>query len=155
MTETFHGAYEGGFKGMKASREATFQVSADQFVLKRPRVFFSKSLHKIWAKWTAVTALEVSAADEGRTRLELTTKARGMGVVVLKNIEPEALWDVLDGIADLKERFHDHPGASSAAEGAPGKEENGTGEPVPEDPSPESDADETGSADDQGADEPE
>jgi hypothetical protein len=141
MTETYHGSYEGGFQGMKASGEATLQLSGDQFVLRRPRVFFSRSLYKVWAKWTAVTGLSVQAAEKGGSRLELTTKARGTGVVVLEKVEPAEIWEVLDGISDLKDRFHtSSAGGTEAArlaagtdpsEGSAGTADGSAGETVP------------------------
>jgi|GEM_PF-4382759 len=105
--------YEGGFQGMKPSGEARLTVTGDQFVLRRPRVFFSRSLYKLWAKWTAVTELEVEAADAG-SRLQLTTKARGSGTIVVPDVTPDELWGVLDELADLRERFHQHDGAVAA-----------------------------------------
>jgi len=115
---TYNGcSYEGGFEGMKPSGEATLIVAADQFVLRRPRVFFSRSLYKLWAKWTAVTELDVEPADSG-SRLRLTTKARGTGTVVLPDTSPDELWAVLDGIADLEERFHSHEDTAAAAAAA-------------------------------------
>ena len=112
--------YEGGFQGMKPSGEATLALSAEQFVLRRPRVFFSRSLYKLWAKWSAVTELAVSAADGG-SRLELATKARGMGAILLPEVTPDELWAVLDEIADLKDRFH-----TAGAVAASGAEEGET-----------------------------
>jgi hypothetical protein len=111
---------------MKPSGEATLTVTADQFVLRRPRVFFSRSLYKLWAKWTAVTELEVEPADAG-TRLRMTTKARGTGVVVLPDTAPDDLWGVLDGIADLQDRFHSHDDAPADPDGAGTKEPDGAG----------------------------
>ncbi len=126
-------SYEGGFEGMKPSGEATLIVAADQFVLRRPRVFFSRSLYKLWAKWTAVTELEVEPADSG-SRLRLTTKARGTGTVVLPDTSPDDLWAVLDGIADLGERFHPHddtpataPATGEKEAKVPGTSANGPG----------------------------
>ena len=110
---TYNGcSYEGGFQGMKPSGEATLILSAEQFVLRRPRVFFSRSLYKLWAKWTAVTGLEVEPADTG-SRLTLTTKARGTGTIVVPDVPPDEFWAVLDELADLRERFH-HPDAPAA-----------------------------------------
>lgn len=103
---TYNGCtYEGGFQGMKPSGEARLIVTGDQFVLRRPRVFFSRSLYKLWAKWTAVTEVQVTAADGG-SKLKLTTKARGTGTIVVPDVTPDELWGVLDGLADLRERFH-------------------------------------------------
>ncbi|MGP8059261.1 MAG: hypothetical protein ACLP9C_06480 [Acidimicrobiales bacterium] len=103
---TYNGCtYEGGFQGMKPSGEARLIVTGDQFVLRRPRVFFSRSLYKLWAKWTAVTEVEVTAVDGG-SQLKLTTKARGTGTIVIPEVTPDELWGVLDDLADLRERFH-------------------------------------------------
>jgi hypothetical protein len=130
MAETYQVAYEGGFQGMKASDEATLDLSDAQFVLKRPRVFLSRSLHKIWAKWSAVTALVVKPTDGGGSRFEVTTKARGTGIMVLEKVAPDELWGVLDGIGDLKERFHREGAVPSdqdaeADEGAEGDDAEG------------------------------
>src|SRR5271170_630227 len=122
MTETYQASYEGGFEGMKPSDEAVLELSDAQFVLKRPRVFFSRGLHKIWAKWSAVTQLRVEANDGGGSRLELATKLRGSGTIVLDDVSPVALWEVLDAIADLKERFHDGDGVTSESMTSAGDE---------------------------------
>jgi hypothetical protein len=138
--------YVGGFKGMRASTKATFELSDTQFSLRRPRVYFARSLLRLWANWTAVTDLSVTDTDDG-ARVELATKARGMGAIVLPGEDAEAVWAVLDELADLKERFHTPPaeedegGAEIEAEGADGPDEADT--EVEVDAADEAEADET------------
>ncbi len=99
--------YQGGFDGMRPSTAATLELDDAQFSLRRPRGFsLKRGVHRVWAKWTAVTVLSV-AEDPGGTRLSITTKSRGPGRVVLAGVTPDELWAALDGLADLKERFHD------------------------------------------------
>jgi hypothetical protein len=102
-------SYQGGFAGMKASPSATLVLNDEQFSLRRPRAVFSRSVTKLWARWPAVTELRVESAEEGGALLALTTKARGTGEIRLAGTSPEELWEILDGIADLKERFHTEP----------------------------------------------
>jgi hypothetical protein len=117
--------YRGGFKGMRASNKATLELSDDQFSLRRPRVYFTRSLLRIWANWTAVTDLSVTDTDGG-ARVELATKARGMGEIVIPGEDAEAVWAVLDELADLKERFHTPP--AEEAEEADDTENSEAGE---------------------------
>lgn len=108
--------YEGGFAGMSPNASAILELGDEMFVLRRPRSFsLSRRVRKLWAKWPAVTELRVLAADDG-ARLEITTKQRGTGAIVLAGVPVEELWEVLDGLADLKERFHGEPGAPVQAD---------------------------------------
>lgn len=113
--------YVGGFKGMKASAQAALALSPTRFSLRRPRTFFSRGVRAVWANWSAVTNVIVADGDEG-VELSITTKARGMGTMVLPDTNVEAVWEVLDQLADLKERFHD----PLADDGEPGSDDEGT-----------------------------
>jgi len=97
--------YEGGYLKLKPSDEATLELEDEKFTVRRPRVLFSGNLRNIWAKWSAVTELEVEETDDG-ARLKMTTKARGTGSTVIHGVTPEELWEILDELGDLKDRFH-------------------------------------------------
>jgi len=90
-----------------------------------------------------VTDLTVTD-DRAGARLALTTKAQGTGTIVIPGETAGDIWEVLDQLADLKERFHS-PAASPGQEA--GADEGGGG-----DPDDEAGADEGGGSD-AGADE--
>ncbi len=107
--------YAGGFLDMKPSPKSTLEIADDKFVLHRPKVFFGRGVNKLWARWTAVTGLAVED-DPAGARVQITTKRRGTGTVVIAGTSPDELWGILDGLADLKERFHRADGDATAAD---------------------------------------
>jgi hypothetical protein len=100
--------YEGGFIGMKASNKATLVLADDRVSLQRPRVFFGSrknNVMKVWARWSAVLDLDVVGVETGGTRIEITTKTRGTGRVVVPTAEPIEIWGALDRVDDLRGRI--------------------------------------------------
>jgi hypothetical protein len=122
-------AYLGGFKGMRPHPEATLTVEEERFTLERPKKFVSmRTLVKVWAKWSAVTALDVEPSGDGSVLL-LTTKARGTGRVALTE-GPEAVWVALREFPTVAAQFPEavEGEAESGDEGEP----EGEGEADPE-----------------------
>ncbi len=148
-------SYEGGFAGMRASDTATLELTDEMFAVTRKRSLWTKT-YRVWARWSAVTGLDVTDAtatatatpretdegDEGEgdtgpvTRVALITKARGMGTVVVPGVTVDELWAVLDQLADLAERFHTPEAPDDEAdegdEGAEGDEDQAASDPTTE-----------------------
>jgi len=123
MSTTYNGCtYEGGFRALKGNKamkpggDARVDLDDKRFSLRRPRVLFSGATRHLWAPWARVTALDIETADEG-SRLQITTERQGTGAVMIPEVTPEELWEVLDEFADLKERFHDAAAALRADDG--------------------------------------
>jgi len=91
---TFRGAYRGGFNRMRPSDRVSLTLSDDQVELRRHRTLLG--LKRIWSRWSAVTVFEVRTdPDDELTTVELTTKSRGPGVIVLADASPDDVWAVL------------------------------------------------------------
>lgn len=148
--------YQGGFRGMKPSPKAAVELTESRLTVRRPRGFsISKrtGVRAIWAGWGAVTEVRVRPEGDG-SRLAVTTKARGTGVVLIPGVAPLEVWrsfDQVPGFADriparVRQLLEGEPGADP---GTLGEEEEVAVAPAPsEEPGP---ADE-GAVEEDGAD---
>jgi len=102
--------YTGGIDRMKKSDRAVLTLQKDQIALHRGRTFMG--LRRVWARWSAVTELTMEEG-ENNTKFVFSTKTRGPGVVLIPDVEPAEVWEVLYRIKrarelvpeDLREEF--------------------------------------------------
>lgn len=119
--------YLGGFKGMRPSDDAVLEITGERFSVTRPkpRALWART-YRVWAKWIAVTELTVTdeeepvwtedGTDDASTgaedvsagsvaRVEITTRLRGTGEVVVSSVSADELWEAVHAVPGLAQRF--------------------------------------------------